>query len=265
MIAAASCIALLAIGCDKPQPPRPKTMKVSVIEGGVVAADMKTDETTAEARKFFVKWLEEHNEDTIINDKSGVGIGLSATRLWAFGYGKKGESAEVEFRVVLPDGREIQEFVAGIVPEGEDPMPMALANFSTSTLPPVYSCFINEADRHMKHMKHESVSIGGYPFRYTSGGVTAFGTENLPDFTDVSKQVRESLASSEMAVSDQPHWMKVVYALSAGEMITCSVTFDNEPNEMLTKRIEKLDWPNVKDFYIAKEFIVLRPDKSKSR
>ena len=48
-------------------------------------------------------------------------------------------------------------------------------------------------------------------------------------------------------------------------MITCSVTFDNEPNEMLTKRIEKLDWPNVKDFYIAKEFIVLRPDKSKSR
>ena len=107
------------------------------IEGGVPAKDKKPDEVTKQTREFFVKWLEGHGEKEIINDESGVGVKGKDTRLWAFKYagpdGKKTNSLELEFRVVLPDGREIQEFVGAIGPRNGNANEAAISNFAIST------------------------------------------------------------------------------------------------------------------------------------
>jgi len=67
---------------------------------------------------FLVTWLQSHGETNIVEDANGVGIGGSATRLRSSLYGSKKHdngtvTAETEFRVRLPDGREVVEYVAG--------------------------------------------------------------------------------------------------------------------------------------------------------
>src|SRR5581483_11038702 len=73
--------------------------------------DIKSDE-------FFTKWLQAHGESNIVADASGVGLAGNPTRLrWSL-YGSEQHTngnfnTELEFRVRLPDQREIVEFVAG--------------------------------------------------------------------------------------------------------------------------------------------------------
>src|SRR6267142_2785416 len=68
---------------------------------------------------FFVTWLQSHGETNIVEDAKGVGIAGSATRLRSSLYRSQTHqngtvTAETEFRVRLPDGREIVEYVAGM-------------------------------------------------------------------------------------------------------------------------------------------------------
>lgn len=226
------------------------------IEGGVRAADMQPDEVTAKAREFFSNWLKEHGETDVVNDETGVGLERSQARLWAFGYGDPGESTEIEFRIVLPDGREIQEFLSGFTTGDEDGTNMVFANFCMSTFHTIHASFLNPKDEHLEHL---DVTIGGKDFYYTSTGIFALGGEDLPAFGNASDRIRKVIETHGPVLSDKPHWVKVVYGAAAGEPIVVSVTLDNSPEDSLTNRIGELDWPNTEGFYMAKEFIVLRP------
>src|SRR5688500_15641985 len=69
-------------------------------------------------RDFFVEWLEGHGETNVVVDEQGVGISGNQTRLRSSVYGVKKHPhayvVETEFRVRLPGGQEIIEFVAGM-------------------------------------------------------------------------------------------------------------------------------------------------------
>lgn len=225
------------------------------IEGGVRAVDMQPDKVTEQAREFFANWLRDHGETEIVNDETGVGLARSKARLWAFQYGATDESLEIEFRIVLPDGREIQEFLAGMPAEG-DATGMVFVNFCLSTFHTIYATFLNPEDEHVEHIE---VTVGGRDFYYTSSGLFAVGGDDLPSFGDTSDQIRKIIESNGPALSNQAHWLKVVYGVAAGEPILSSVTLDNSLEENLTDKIATLNWPTTENFYMAKEFIVLRP------
>lgn len=225
------------------------------LEDGIRATDKKPDQVTKAARKFFSEWLRDHGEENVVNDRSGVGVAENKTRLWAFHYGDE-ESTEVEFRIVLPDGREIEEFLSGLGVEDENPTQATFLNFCMSTFHVVYSCFMNTDD---EHMEHEDITIGDQDFLLTSGGIFALGSDDLPQFDGMVDLVHEELKYSDLELTPQAHWLKVVYGQNNGEVIVCSVTLDNEIAEKLTKNVENLEWPEIDGFYMAKEFIVLRP------
>lgn len=244
-------------GCNR----SPELISKAFIEDGVSAIDKEEDEVSKMGREFFADWLVGHGETNVVNDETGVGVADNATRLWAFRFGEKeSPTTEVEFRIVLPDGREIVEFVAGMgATEDDDGTSMAMINFCMSTFHTVYSCFINLDD---PHMDHEDVTIDGNEFILTSGGIIAFGSEEeLPQFSDVSKHIQESLLTSGVQLSSQPHWLKIVYGQHQGRQILASVTLDNEEQKSLTDQISGMPWPSTDGFYMAKEFIVLRPKK----
>jgi hypothetical protein len=250
---------LVSTGCSK----SPTLETTAFIEDGISAANKKEDDVSKAAREFFSEWLANHGETNIVNDATGVGIANSPTRLWAFRYGNKESSTtELEFRIVLPDGREIVEFVAGMgsTENGKDQSAMAMMNFCMSTFHVVYSCFMNHDD---PHMSHEEVTIGSQEFLLTSGGMIAFGSDlELPNFSEVSKRIKDSLLASGLVLSPQAHWLKVVYGQHQSKSIIVSVTLDNVEKSTLTERISHLNWPQTDGFYLAKEFIVLRPKKS---
>jgi|GEM_PF-1461964 len=225
------------------------------IEDGTKASKNESDEVTKAARKFFSEWLKGPGEKNVVNDGSGVGVAENNTRLWAFHYGDE-ESTEIEFRIVLEDGRAIVEFLSGMGVEGKDATQSAFMNFCMSTFHVVYSCFMNTDD---EHMDHEDITIGGQDFVLTSGGIFSLGSKDLPDFKGMSDQVHEELQYSDLDLAAKPHWLKVVYGQSNGEKILCSVTLDNEVASKMTQNVEKLDWPEIDGFYMAKEFMVLRP------
>jgi len=228
------------------------------IEDGTPAAEKQPDFVTDLARDFFRDWLTNHGETEIVADKRGVGIEGNGTRLLAFHYGTEesgnGFSVETEFRITLPDGREIVEFVAGSGDTQEAAVQMTFLNFTMSTFHVVYSCFMNMDD---PHMTHERITAGGKEWILTTGGMFALGGDDLPDFSSVSKACRDQL--SDLTLSDEAHWLKVVYGRHETEVLAASATLDNEGHELLTSRLDRLPWPPTENFYMAKQFIVLRP------
>ena len=69
------------------------------------------------SNEFFTSWLQDHGESNIVADANGIGLTGNPTRLRFSLYDSSKASnsytAELEFRVRIPDGREIVEYVAG--------------------------------------------------------------------------------------------------------------------------------------------------------
>jgi hypothetical protein len=41
-------------------------------------------------------------------------------------------------------------------------------------------------------------------------------------------------------------------------MMMCAVTMDNEDSPALTEAVSKLEWPKPEEFYMVKQFIVVK-------
>src|ERR1041385_7328529 len=87
---------------------------------------------------FFVDWLNAHGETNIVSDSKGVGLAGNATRLKASIYDSKKHAdgryvVETEFRIRLPSGGEIVEFVAGMGDTEAQAINDSLLNFTLTT------------------------------------------------------------------------------------------------------------------------------------
>jgi len=209
---------------------------------------------------FLVEWLQSHGETNIVADGQGLGIAGNATRLRASLYGSKKHqngsvTAETEFRVRVPGGREIVEYVAGTGESLEAAEKDAQLNFLLTTFHVVYRSFMNSAD---PHQTEEQVTINGEPRVLVLGDTMARSgaTNSSPDLSELRSRFREMLSS--LTLSPQAHWMKIVYAQHQAKVITCSVSLDNQENAALTDTAKKLRWPVREDFYMVKQFIVVK-------
>ena len=217
------------------------------------AKESKTD-------RFFIDWLEGHGETNVVVDRDGVGLADNATRLKASLYGSEEQEdgsyvVETEFRMRLPSGDEIVEYVAGIGETEDQAIDDCLLNFTLSTFHVVYKSFMNPDD---PHQTVERVAINGETRQIIMGDIFMRGSESDEpiDLQTLRPQIQAAIVS--LPLSKQPHWIKIVYGQVDGDPMTVSAALDNEEHQSLTAAIEGLSWPIHDGFYMVKQFIVVK-------
>jgi Family of unknown function (DUF6348) len=209
--------------------------------------------------QFFVDWLKGHGETKIVTDAKGVGLEGNATRLKASLYGSEAQKSggyvvETEFRITLPNGAEIVEFVAGMGDTEEEAIQDSLANFTLTTFHVVYKAFLNADDPHQTIQK---ITIGGKPRQVAFGDLFLRGEQGTnTDLNAMRPSIEATLAG--LSLSEQPHWIKIVYGQNEKVPTIVAVTLDNNDELSLTEKIKRLDWPKHDGFYMVKQFIVIQ-------
>jgi hypothetical protein len=213
----------------------------------------------AKFQQFFTEWLQGHGETKIVTDAKGIGLEGNPTRLKASLYGSEGQGdggyvVETEFSIKLPNGAEIVEFVAGMGDTEDAAVADSLANFTLTTFHVVYRCFLNADD---PHQTVKEVTIGGKPRQVAFGDIFLRGGEGTNfDMDAMRLKIEEALTG--LSLSEQPHWIKIVYGQHKSEPTTVAVTIDNNDENDLTEKIKNLAWPKQEDFYMVKQFIVIQ-------
>ncbi|MCI0357825.1 MAG: DUF6348 family protein [Planctomycetaceae bacterium] len=227
-----------------------------VVAAGCGPAASKTD---ARLEKFFVEWLQGHGETKIVTDAKGVGLEGNPARLRASIYGSErqqdgGYVVETEFRMTLPGGAEIVEFVAGIGDSEDAAIDDSMVNFTLTTFHVVYKAFLNPND---PHQTIKEVAIGGKPRQVAFGDLFLRGEQGInADLNAMQPSIEDALGG--LALSDGPHWIKIVYGQHNKAPTIVAVTLDNNDQLELTEKIKQLDWPKHDGFYMVKQFIVIK-------
>jgi hypothetical protein len=240
----------LASGCGK----APSTTVPTTAESQETEAARR-----AEMDDFLVKWLEGHGHADVVVDSGGVGVAGNDTRLRAGLYGsesvKGGFVVEVEFTIQLPSRRKITEFVAGTGQTEEQAIKDALLNFLLTTFHVVYKAFINEAD---PHMTASTVAINSVNREVISGDIFMRGDASNEDIDLHPLRPEIQGALQRVPLTPGPHWIKIVYMQQARQPVTVAVTLDNAEHPGLTEAVKRLNWPARDEFYMAKQFIVVK-------
>lgn len=209
-----------------------------------------------DAVAFFREWLESHGHTDVVEDERGVGVAGSATRLWASLYASNphdsgGYVVETEFRILLPSGQEIIEFVAGLGETEEQAIHDTYLNFTLTTFHVVYKAFINKDD---PHVTAKPLEINGHQRDVIFGDILSRGAVDDDQLDLNTMRTAISGAVAKTTLSSDAHWLKIVY----GQIDNKPVTVDNEEHASLTAAIRELNWPSRSGFYMAKQFIVIK-------
>lgn len=212
----------------------------------------KTDE-------FFASWLKEHGETNVVSDSSGVGLAGNKTRLHASLYGSEtasnGCSVEIEFRITLPEGGPIVEYVSGLGETKDKAMGQAMVNFILTTSHVVYKAFMNPSD---PHQRVKSVLINGKNRELFAGDMIQLGggEGGSIDLDSMSAQLQDLVAA--LPLGPGPHWIKLIYSQHHNKPLIVSASLDNKDSTEATDALSKLKWPPRDDFYMVKQFIVVK-------
>lgn len=228
------------------------------------AAPLKQAEPRAARRSdmddYFVSWLKAHGHKDVVVDAEGVGLAGNATRLRAGLYGsnhhdQQGFVVEVEFSVALPSHQEIVEYVAGTGETEDKAINDALVNFTLTTFHVVHRAFIDFND---PHMTSSTIKINGEDRELIAGDILMRGQadgKNV-DLNGMRAEINRVLAKA--PIGRGSHWIKIVYCNMNGEPGTVSATLDNAEDQSMTDAVRNLNWPRQKEFYMAKQFIVIK-------
>jgi hypothetical protein len=228
--------------------------------GGEPSGSAPVENPPGETVSFFVDWLKRHGEKNVVVDSRGVGLAGNATRLKASQYGihqtASGQySVELEFRIALPSGEQIVEYLAGVGDDATKATHDSMANFILTTFHVVYKSFMNAAD---PHQTIEEALIDGKNREMARGDVYMRGQKGteLPEAKAFADQLRSVILRQHLDA--RPHWFKIVYGQMNGKPMTVAATRDNHDDIELTKAIEALSWPSREEFYMVKQFIVIK-------
>jgi len=204
--------------------------------------------------------LKGHGEKNVVTDGGGVGVAGNKTRIRTSLYGSEkqgaGYSAETEFRITLPNGGEIVEYIAGVGETEKKAVDDCVANFVLTTFHPIYKCFINPSDPHQA--LHDLKMADGSVREVAMGDLYCRGAKDQKELGLDSKQDAIKSLVGTLKVTPGPHWIKVVYGDSGSKAVTVSATVDNSEDADLTARLNGLPWPHTGSFYMVKEFIIIK-------
>ncbi len=119
----------------------------------------------------------------------------------------------------------------------------------------IYRSYMNPND---PHQTEEKITIGGRPRLLVLGdAMTRTGSTNSSlDIFPLRDGFRKDVSAA--SLSQQTHWIKIVYGNHHSRATVCAVTLDNEDSPLLTEAVKALPWPKQEEFYLAKQFMVVK-------
>ena len=167
---------------------------------------------------------------------------------------EKNERYSIETRLTANFGeRKLDEFVVGVGKSPEAAFFDSLENFCMTTLHPIYAEFFNHDDPHVKRKKWK---IGN---KERNIFISEWGIRGeLPEknnLEEVEEVIRKKL--SQMELSDDIHWVKLVASNIEGKMGMVVLAVDGYGFDEINEELKKLDWPKTETFYLLKLFLVI--------
>jgi hypothetical protein len=212
------------------------------------------------ADALVAELLKDHGEKNVVTDAVGVGVAGNKTRIRTSLYGSNkqgaGYSAETEFRITLPSGAEVVEYIAGVGDTERKAIDDCAVNFALTTFHPIYKCFINPTDSHQ--LVHSLKMADGSVREVALGDLYCRDQKDRHgiDLKKMQAEIKDLVTT--LSPSTGAHWLKVVYGDSGSKAITVSATLDNNESADLTARLKALPWPHTGSFYMVKEFIIIK-------
>jgi hypothetical protein len=244
----------------------------TTVENRAPMVEVQQDSTSGNGLKkinhYLADLLRKHGVKNVEESDQGVTVPNSKIQFKGCIYGlnqsKNGVTAELEIKLVLPDGRELVEYPAGGGKDADAAVGLALANFCISTFDPIYGAFFNNND---EHVLHETWTIGGQSRRvYVGNGVQMmFGKPGQKAHNQqMSAKARDwwlsqyKEAISRQTIDGRDHWSKFFVAQAADRVIEREITFDNEAAPAMNELIAKQTCPIfLGSMYTVKQFIII--------
>lgn len=239
---------LLASSCGKSTPPSTDPTPNSLLTA-----------PKNEYTEYFQDWLKSHEEKNIEVHGAAVTLkgskALLAARTFQVNTEKGAATVEIEFLISLPDGRIIQDFVAGMGKEEGSAKADAMANFTLTTAHVLYSAFFNSND---DHTAPETFQVQGKTRTLYAGDSYLRG--NAPDQAAIEKLDKYLIESFKKATpaDDKPHWVKIAYGRSGEEVISSQGLIDNNRSVEFEKALKAAPWPETNSFYLFKKFLLVK-------
>jgi hypothetical protein len=161
----------------------------------------------------------------------------------------------MEYKTHLPNGETIVEYVAGSGKTQEGAIAHASVNYVLTTAHVIYKAFMNPAD---EHQRMRSVMIAGKPRDLFAGNLIQFG-ENSNESIDLesfSAQIQDLVIATPLPPG--PHWIKIIYSQIHSAPMVVAVSLDNHDSAEMTTAVQNLKWPSREQFYMVKQFIVVK-------
>jgi hypothetical protein len=215
-----------------------------------------TDISPNEFTPFFQEWFESVGATDVETRGAAVSRKGNRASFAARGFTQTSTDEEVEFLTTLPDGRIIQDFVAGSATETSAAHEEVLHNFSVTTMHVINAAFFDDHDE-MQLVRN--VTINSKPRKIYVGDILSMGGALQPDDASALRESVVGAITSTSPKDDLPHWYKVVYGESDGKPIALEASMDSTSESDFSRKMANVSWPKSgSGFYTFKLFVLVK-------
>ncbi|OZG72191.1 hypothetical protein BTA51_17750 [Hahella sp. CCB-MM4] len=209
-------------------------------------------------RAYIGEWFKAHGYNNYSITENGVYLDfLDITlngEIYSVNELRKGEfySAETQLSIIFSNGRKLDDFAAGAGESPEGAFLDSLNNFCITTLHPVYAEVVEKDD---PHVRKEVWKIPTDRNIFLADWGLRGETVEKQHLDNIERLVSEML--SNLNLTDETHWVKVVVTNVSGKIDTAVLTVDGSYVEKISNEIAAYSWPASKEFYMVKLFFVI--------
>lgn len=210
-------------------------------------------------RTYLSEWLKTHQFEGYTKGQKGIllkeqGVILNG-EIYEVKEITKGKlySVETQFSLAFPDGRRLEDFVAGAGKNPDEAFLDSLQNFCLTTFHPIYAGLIENED---PHVRKETWKISKNDRNVY---ISDWGTRGEKIDSKHLEAMEKLLAKevSKLKLTNDIHWAKVVVGNVKGESKVIVFTIDGMLYEDITEAIKSYSWPASEEFYMVKLFFVI--------
>lgn len=161
---------------------------------------------------------------------------------------------ETQMRISPPDGRALEENVAGISDDPQRAFGESLYNLCTSTLESLYVEFVDGND---DYVMRSQASFGGKARTIYQTGWSRRGDQPADDKSMQNLMAQVFTRMGSLKLDAQAHWGKLVLLSANGKIKTVDLIIDNQEQPTEAESIKSINWPKTEKFYMLKLFFVV--------
>jgi hypothetical protein len=240
-------MAIALCGCEKSSAPAPTPV--------TAAKTRPTVPSDPQINQFLLDALHKHHFAAHID---GPWVVLDCAPVCMNGEisstSQRGRIVQLGFRLLLPDGRIIQQPVVGFAEDEKRAIDSAKASFMLGTLHAWFGAFVDPQD---EHVTYETRDLGGWKRIITWGDVVTktMGTTQPSFNTHWKEQLIQQI--DEARLSPGTHWIDVYNGI-VQEKQELEIQLDNQRWTEMEAKMKKAPWPTNGFFTSVRVFLIVQ-------